>query len=146
MFPLLLNYSSCAPVPGSLGQKESHCFSAPLMFLSKHLLMVLQATWLTSCVLFAPPLLSLEKRGLCCFMVLFLHLRVFYFGRESLFALQYSGCYVIMLEKVSQNTMACTQRRRWCFCDAHHQPMEKLNSVRFSPQKMLNKLITPLEQ
>lgn len=68
-------------------------------------------------------------------MVLFLHLRAFYFGRESLFALQYSGCYVIMLEKVSQNTMAYTQRRRWCFCDAHHQPMEKLNSVRFSPQK-----------
>lgn len=63
-----------------------------------------------------------------------------------MFALQYSGCYVIMLEKVSQNTMACTQRRRWCFSDAHHQPMEKLNTVRFSPQKKLNKLITPLRQ
>lgn len=79
-------------------------------------------------------------------VLFFLHLRVFYFGRESLFALQYSGCYVIMLEKVSQNTMAFTQRRRWCFCDAHHQPMEKLNSVRFSPQNKLNKLITPLRQ
>lgn len=48
-------------MPGSLGQKESHCFSAPLMFSSKHLLMVLQATWLTSCVLFSPPVLRREE-------------------------------------------------------------------------------------
>lgn len=66
-----------------------------------------------------------------------------------MFALQRSGCYVIMPEEVSQNTLACAQRRRWCFYDDDHQSMEKLNSARFSPQKMLcllNKLITLLQQ
>lgn len=52
----------------------------------------------------------------------------------DLFALQYSGCYVIMLEKVFQNTVAWTQRRRWCFYDDDQQSMEKL-SVRFFPSK-----------
>lgn len=50
--------------------------------------------------------------------------------------MQYSGCYVIMLEKVSQNTVAWTQTRRWCFYnEQQQQPMEKLYHVRSSPQK-----------
>lgn len=39
----------------------------------------------------------------------------------DLFVLQYSGCYVITLEKMSQNTVAWTRSRRWWFY-GDHQP------------------------